>query len=259
MKWGLGRDTKIAIVLAATILCSVGAYIAGVKMTYDYALREGYSEAMNDVATNLQKKGYDFRWHDFGNGTYSIEILGYDNAVMKKAIVTCDLSLQIYDKYGHLKYSDVGAGTFTDQGKNWTIAQLSGGYANTTQMMQWISQSNSSAGLSATSTILPTEKDCGGMSRVQGQFNWMNQTSGSYFFWNVTNTFSITQADTIVVWGFNWQSVTDKYALSTSGSINPKGVITAGHNLIWYDTTPGSKNMAVGDIEIVTGVMSIAA
>jgi len=210
----------------------------------------------------LQSKGVTLEWKQTPDVSgYSIKV---NTADLQSATLNLALNLIITHRnaQGQVISTERGAGTFTNLGKNWTIQQIlydsadiagftSGGGTsgipttsdtgiNATEAALYLGDATT-AGSSATSLVQPTETQLDGMARLKETSVYYSAGSGGgtigQFNCTVLKTCS-SAGITIAEWGLYWRPY----------SGNSKDINT----LIAYDSTPGSKNYAVGDTETTT-------
>lgn len=239
-------------ILIALTLILIAAFTANsffsMQAGYNMGTQNGAISTLNAVQGVLSDHGIAFQYTNLGNGAYNLTVFGTDNSVAKTMKVSCDFTIDQY-RHGILIASGHHAAQLTNQGANYFAQQASSNtYASTTQICRYISMSASAAGLGASSTILPSEITNDGLARVAGSF-----TSTGTGTWTVYNLFTdATAGNSPLVWGLSWQSASD------TTNILGGSTITAGNNLVWYDTGPGTKALAVGDTLAVTASMSIS-
>ena len=220
-------------------------------MAYPVAYKEGaqvgYSAALVDTANLLQQRGITLDWNQQTDGSYKLVVHTPDGQT-SQINVAANLIVEIKDKNGNLKETARGAGTFTNLGKNWTIQQI-GSVANVvgtesapnaTRMAYYLSESLTSAGIGVTSQILPSEITDHGLQRAAATSSTFISTGS----WNCTLVKTVaTGAQSPLIWGLNFTP----YADATTG----------GNSLVAYDTTPGTKALALGDTETETWTITL--
>lgn len=240
-----------AVGLIAIFLCSMFAFVAGTNMAYNVGYntgaKEGYSSALVDTANLLQQKGITLDWKQQADGTYQLTARTPDGQTSQLTLAANFIDV-IRNNQGQLKETARGAGTFTNLGKNWTLQQISKltnvlgteSAPNATQYAAYLGESASSTGLSVTSLVLPSEITDHGLQRVVG-------TTSTYISagsWNVTVVKTvITGSISPLVWGLYFTPTTDGYANTNT--------------LLAYDTTPGTKALALGDTETETWTITL--
>lgn len=244
------------IILAYT-QASDGQYTFTVdaNQLYQTGVKDGTNYALTQVTDLLTANHLDFTWTETGDGKYNLKISGLDAYGTAQALgvhgaTTCDINVLQYRADGTLVSGSHGAGTLTDLGQDY-LAQQTSGAVNATQCAKYISMSNNTSGLTGASTILPTEyvtADSNGLARAAGTYAYGAAGSGT---WNVTNTFTATAVAAPLVWGLSYQTITNTGGIAGA-------TITAGNNLVAYDSTPGVKNMAVSDTLAVTWTVTVS-
>lgn len=237
----------LAIIIAALM---IGTCLVSLDIGYISGAQNGYGQAMTDVQSLLAQSGIEYQCHQLSNGSYSLTIMGVDNGqntTVKNFILTCDLTVQVFSPTGQLLSSGHHTATLTTWGSNWATYQLSSAtYAATTLTAQYISMSTTTSGLTSSSTILPSELGTDSLWRAAGAFT--NTGTGT---WTIAHTFTDSgAAQSPLVWGINGGTnvTTTGYGGNT---------ISAGNNLIWYDSGPGTQTLTNGATLAVTATMSI--
>jgi hypothetical protein len=245
------KKKLIAGVFIFLMLSSAFGFVVGTNMAYSVAYKEGalvgYTAALTDTANLLQQQGITLDWNRQADGAYKL-VVHTPSGQTSQITVAANLIVEIRGADGKLKETARGAGTFTDTGKNWTIQQI-GSVANVigtesapnaTRMAYYLSESLTSAGIGTTSKILPSEITDHGLERAAATASTFISTGS----WNCTKVKTVTTGtQAVVVWGLNFTPYADTN--------------TSGNSLVAYDTTPGTKNLAVGDTETETWTITL--
>lgn len=257
------RSIKVLTVILLIFATASVSFFIGLNTASTSYYQQGVTDTLTKVANLLQTKGVTLDWKQTADGyTITISTVGGQSATLNLAM---NLYITHRDKYGNLISSERGAGTFTNLGKNFTINQIlysaaniagfvSGGGtsgipitgstgSNTTTALLYLGDATT-AGSSATSLVQPTETQLDGMARVKETSAYYSAGTGigtiGQFNCTVTKTCS-SAGITVTEWGLYYGA----YA-------------TDPNTLVAYDSTPGSKNLAVGDTlqETWTGTFS---
>jgi hypothetical protein len=177
-------------------------YVVGYSNATPF-LKQGYEAGLTDMQTALDKNGVYTSWNLNADGSYTVNILGSNGAILSSATYKLDLFVQqIRD--GKVIGQSIHTMTWTTAGLTWLADNTwNSAGVNVTQFARYIGASADATGFSAAWTALPAEIVNNGLGRALA--SW---TAGTTGIGNLTKSFSVTGTQSTQLYGL----YTDTYA-----------------------------------------------
>lgn len=218
-KWEYG----CAVLLAALVVsCLLEAYYYNSVLMPD-VLKQGREEGFWYVVNRLKDAGLEVTVNQQPDGSYNVRFALPAKGLEFNAKLELHMLVKQY-RDGIIISETYHALTLTDLGKDWIEDQL--GDSPSTDPAKWIGCSNSSDSVDTGWSVLPSEITTDGLSRAAGTY--VSTGTGA---WNVTNSFSVSGANSTKLYGIYHASTGDYLVAAEQQGVGNQKNVQAGDTL----------------------------